>query len=78
MVRAYTELSIEYGSDTTPLGVAVRSSATAEDLPTASFAGRRAARARHLRVRLRPPRGGGWRRGGATEESDAALHWPFL
>jgi pyruvate,water dikinase len=34
---AYVELSREYGSDATD--VAVRSSATAEDLPTASFAG---------------------------------------
>jgi len=36
IVRAYETLGEEYG---TPLSVAVRSSATAEDLPTASFAG---------------------------------------
>ncbi len=36
IVAAYRELAQEYGSD---LSVAVRSSATAEDLPSASFAG---------------------------------------
>ena len=36
IVRAYRDLQAEYGFAT---GVAVRSSATAEDLPTASFAG---------------------------------------
>src|SRR5579859_7444875 len=36
IVRAYRELEAEYGTD---VAVAVRSSATAEDLPTASFAG---------------------------------------
>ncbi len=36
VLGAYAELESEYG---TPLSVAVRSSATAEDLPTASFAG---------------------------------------
>jgi pyruvate,water dikinase len=37
LASAYAELSREYGEDATD--VAVRSSATAEDLPTASFAG---------------------------------------
>jgi pyruvate,water dikinase len=37
IVEAYRELSAHYGQDATD--VAVRSSATAEDLPTASFAG---------------------------------------
>jgi pyruvate,water dikinase len=37
IIAAYTELTGEYGE--TPLAVAVRSSATAEDLPDASFAG---------------------------------------
>jgi pyruvate,water dikinase len=37
IITAYTELAAEYGE--TPLAVAVRSSATAEDLPDASFAG---------------------------------------
>ncbi len=37
IIAAYRELSDEYGE--TPLAVAVRSSATAEDLPDASFAG---------------------------------------
>jgi pyruvate,water dikinase len=37
IVAAYASLSIEYGSEAAD--VAVRSSATAEDLPTASFAG---------------------------------------
>ncbi|HEY9085866.1 MAG TPA: phosphoenolpyruvate synthase [Candidatus Tyrphobacter sp.] len=36
ILRAYRELKAQYGED---LSVAVRSSATAEDLPTASFAG---------------------------------------
>ena len=36
IVMAYMELQAQYGE---PLSVAVRSSATAEDLPTASFAG---------------------------------------
>src|ERR1700687_1194743 len=36
ILRAYRELQAEYGDS---LSVAVRSSATAEDLPTASFAG---------------------------------------
>jgi len=36
IVEAYTKLEAEYGAD---VAVAVRSSATAEDLPTASFAG---------------------------------------
>ncbi len=36
IVMAYVELQAQYGE---PLSVAVRSSATAEDLPTASFAG---------------------------------------
>jgi pyruvate,water dikinase len=37
LLRAYAALSAQYGEDATD--VAVRSSATAEDLPTASFAG---------------------------------------
>ncbi|MDT8376439.1 MAG: phosphoenolpyruvate synthase [Mariprofundaceae bacterium] len=37
IIAAYTELTGEYGEE--PLAVAVRSSATAEDLPDASFAG---------------------------------------
>ena len=37
IIAAYTKLTGEYGE--TPLAVAVRSSATAEDLPNASFAG---------------------------------------
>ncbi|MCF7821240.1 MAG: phosphoenolpyruvate synthase, partial [Mariprofundaceae bacterium] len=37
IIAAYTELTGEYGEN--PLAVAVRSSATAEDLPDASFAG---------------------------------------
>ena len=37
VVQAYQQLSNEYGQEI--IGVAVRSSATAEDLPTASFAG---------------------------------------
>ena len=36
ILRAYSDLRLEYGP---PLSLAVRSSATAEDLPTASFAG---------------------------------------
>ncbi|MGB9113390.1 MAG: phosphoenolpyruvate synthase [Acidimicrobiales bacterium] len=36
IIEAYRRLQVEYGED---LSVAVRSSATAEDLPTASFAG---------------------------------------
>ena len=36
IIEAYRKLQVEYGED---LSVAVRSSATAEDLPTASFAG---------------------------------------
>ena len=42
IVRGYRELSKKCGHDKADLVVAVRSSATAEDLPNASFAGQQA------------------------------------
>ena len=65
---AYQRLSATYGEDATD--VAVRSSATAEDLPTASFAGQQET---YLNVRVARrwiwPSGGAWRRSSPTARS---------